>query len=485
MSISAAFSNALTGLGATARAAELVSSNVANALTEGYGARSLELTTRLNGGVGSGVHVAGVRRDVDEILIADRRLADAALGNQTTRQQFLQNLEKTIGIPGSSGSLSGRLAQFEASLIEASARPDSTARLSAVLEAAKNVSSHLNTLSDHVQTARLDADQAIEKQVMSLNAGLSNVRELNVKIQEANARGMDASALKDLRQMTIDELSPIVPLKQVPRENDMVALITTGGSILLDGKAANLEFSTVNLIVPEMTQASGALSGLSINGVDVATSGSKSLIAGGSLAGLFSVRDELAVTAQERIDGVARDLVERFQDPGLDATRPPGAPGLFTDAGAAFNSANEISLSSRLTVNATVDPELGGATWRLRDGLGAVAQGDVGNASLLNQLTDTLSAHRMPASGGFSGGARNASGLVSDLLSMVSSERLQSETQLSFASAHLQSLRQMEFSKGVDTDAEMQKLMQIEQAYAANARVISTADEMIQTLLAM
>lgn len=36
---------------------------------------------------------------------------------------------------------------------------------------------------------------------------------------------------------------------------------------------------------------------------------------------------------------------------------------------------------------------------------------------------------------------------------------------------------------GVDTDTEMQRLLQYEQAYAANARVIQAIDEMMNTIL--
>ena len=43
MSISSALSNALSGLNAVSRAADVVSSNVANAMTEGYGKREIEL----------------------------------------------------------------------------------------------------------------------------------------------------------------------------------------------------------------------------------------------------------------------------------------------------------------------------------------------------------------------------------------------------------------------------------------------------------
>lgn len=483
MSISGAFSNALSGLTATSRAAELVSSNVANAMTEGYGTRSLALSTQTPGS--GGVRIGGVLRQVDEALIGDRRLADAATGYHGAQNTFLQGVEQAIGTPDQPASLSGRLAQFEATLIEAAARPDSQTRQSAVLNAAQGLITHLKATSDHIQSARLDADQAIAGMVATLNAGLEDVRALNVKIQAAQARGADPSGLMDLRQQKIDALSPIVPLKQLPRDNGAVVLVTTGGAMLLDGKPATLGFSTVNMIVPEMTRAGGALSGLTLNGQPLETGGDRSPLAGGALSGQFAVRDELAVVAQERLDGFARDLVERFQDPTLDATRAPGDPGLFTDAGAAFAPADEVALSSRLMLNAAVDPAQGGSLWRLRDGLGAAAQGNVGDASLLNGLIDRLGAIRTPVSGGFTSTAHSAAGLASELLSSTSSERLQTEARLGFASSQQQTLRQMELAQGVDTDAQLQKLMQIEQAYAANARVMSTADEMIQTLLAI
>ena len=69
------------------------------------------------------------------------------------------------------------------------------------------------------------------------------------------------------------------------------------------------------------------------------------------------------------------------------------------------------------------------------------------------------------------------------LLSSVGVSRQQSETALTGASTQQSTLKQMQLADGVDTDAEMQKLMMIEQAYAANARVISAADELMQLLL--
>ncbi len=483
MSISGSLYNALSGLTAASRAAELVSSNVANAMTEGYGSRSLELSSRTIGLSGYGVHVDGVVRSVDEGLIEDRRLAQAGVGYGDTKSAFFADLEQVLGTPDQPGSLSGRLARFEGALIEASANPDSEARLGNVLSAAQGVAGHLKTSSDAIQTARMDADSAIATQVEMLNTGLKAIESINTSIQESLARGKDPSALMDLRQQNIDKLSSIIPLRQVPRENGKVALFTPGGAIVLDGRAATFGFTRTNFIVPEMSVSTGALSGLTINGNAVPTAGGRSPIAGGSLAALFEIRDESAVSAQAQLDAVARDLVERFQDPALDATRAPGAAGLFTDNGAAFAPADEIALSSRLAVNAVVDPAQGGATWRLRDGLGAAVPGDVGNGALLADMTSALSNNRVPASGGFSGAARSASGLAAEYLSLVGAGRRDSEAELGFAAAKHETLKLMELETGVDTDAEMQKLLLIEQAYAANAKVMSTADEMLQLLM--
>lgn len=485
MTINGALHNALSGINANARAAHLVSSNVANAMTEGYGARSLELSSRTLGGAPSGVVVEGVHRHIDERLLSDRRLSDAAMGHGNTRLGFLAGLEKALGTPDQPGSLSGRIAQFEAALTEAAARPDSEATLNATLNAARNIVTHLRATSDHIQATRMTADDAIAQEVTQLNKGLQNIQDLNVKIRVATARGMDPSGLMDQRQLAIDAMSGVIPLKQVPRDGNQVALISSGGAILLDGKAAELGFTPVSTIVPEMTQAGGAFSGLTINGHPINTAADRNAISGGSLAAHFQIRDDLAVTAQEQLDAFARNLVERFQNPALDTTRAPGAAGLFTDAGAAFDPSNEIALTTRLSLNPAVDTAQGGDVWRLRDGLGATVPGNVGNAALLGDMIDALDTPNVATSGGFSSAARSADGLATDLLNKITVARNQSEARLSFNTAQNDSLRQMELAQGVDTDAEMQKLLLIEKAFAANAKVITAADEMMQLLINM
>lgn len=484
MSISSSLSNALSGLTAAARAADVVSSNTANAMTAGYARRELSISSRALGGQGAGAWVDGVTRVVNQVVLADQRIAAADVGNAGLRTDFLARIESLLGESGKPGSLSSNLSSFETALIEAASRSDSEGRLASVLKTAQTIATQLNRLSASVQQSRMDADQGIAAQVKSLNDSLSQIDRLNTEILAERASGRDATALMDQRQTLVDRVAEIVPVRELARDHDQISLYTTGGAILLEGTPAVIGFGAVGVITPDMTLASGALSGLTINGMAVPPVDS-GVLGGGTLGASFALRDELAPLAQSQIDAFARDLVSRFQDPALDPTLAAGDPGLFTDAAGALDISLEVGLAGRISVNALVDPARGGALWRLRDGLGAAAPGAVGNATLLGAMADVLGEARIPASGAFIGASRTVSGLAADILSQFSSARQTAEDQQSYATARNEALTALHLADGVDTDYEMQMLLQIEQAYAANARVIKTVDEMVQQILAI
>jgi flagellar hook-associated protein 1 FlgK len=330
----------------------------------------------------------------------------------------------------------------------------------------------------------MDAEDEIAIQVEQLNASLKQVADLNSQIVSANAGKRDVSALHDLRQQAIDRVAGMVPLRVVERDNGQVAVFTMTGAQLVDGRAATVGFEPKRLITPEMSLAGGTLNGLVLDGRPVAMSGASSPFAGGTLGALFEQRDGLAVAAQEQIDAVARDLVERFADPRVDGTLGATDPGLFTDQGVALDPANEVGLAGRISVNALVDADRGGDLWKLRDGIGAAAEGNVGDGKRLQALADALAAQRTPASGGLPAN-RSASGLAAFVLSEAGVSRQSSETALAGAAGQQTALKQMQLADGVDTDAEMQRLMLVEQAYAANARVIGAVDEMMKLLLGL
>jgi flagellar hook-associated protein 1 FlgK len=477
MSLSVSLHTALSGLAAATRAADVVSSNIANALTPGYGARSLVLSARGGDGFG-GVQVAGVQRDVDPALLGDRRRAGAALGDAQAQADFLTRLGEILGAPDDPGALSARITAFEAALTYAAGDPSAPQRLEGAVDAAERLASGLRAASADVQAQRAGADAAIGDMVDRLNAGLARVQDLNAAVAAATARGEDIAGLLDRRQREIDALSEIVPLREVARRGGAVALYTAGGAAMLDGTPATIGFDRSPVITPGMTMAGGALSGLTFNGRAAAPSA----IAGGRMEGMFAVRDDLAVSAQTGLDALARDLVERLE--GIpDPTRAPGTPALFTDAGAAFTPADESGLAARITVNDSVRPDAGGAAWRLRDGVGAVGPGTAGGSGLLEAMRTTLAEARAPASGGFGPAPRGLAALAADLAGQAAGRLQDAETRQSHAAARHAQLTAAEARRGVDTDAEMQSLLVIEQLYGANARMIRAIDEMMDTLV--
>jgi len=476
MSIAASLTNALSGLNAASRSAQTVSSNLANALVPGYAPREMQLSAAA---ITGGVRIEGESRAVDRALLADRRLADAAAGEAGARSAALERLAELIGASDDPASIAGRVAAFEAQLVSATARPDSTVRLEAAVTAARGLTAALRDASAGVQQVRQDADAAIARDVEALNDGLARVAQLNREIAALSSRPGAANALMDQRQEAIDAISQIVPLRALPRDRDMLALVTTGGQMLLDGRAWQVEFDAAGAVG---AGSGAALSGLSVNGRPV-TTGADGRMGGGSLAAAFAVRDDLGPQAQARLDGVARDLIARFEATEADPTRTAGAAGLFTDAGAALDTAQETGLAGRIAVNGLADPSAGGGAWRLRDGLGAAAPGPAGDAAGLDRLIDALNAPRIPASGGLGPEARDMSGLAVGLAAFASADLAAADVERGFARARLEELTARELAQGVDSDQELQKLMLIERAYAANARVVETADQMIRRLM--
>ncbi|MCE8544518.1 flagellar hook-associated protein FlgK [Ruegeria pomeroyi] len=481
MTISAALHSALSGLTAASRATGVTTDNIANALTPGYARRSLEVTGNTNGG--TGVRIVGVTRHADPVLVANRRGADAARGYADTVSDFQNRLLQLVGGTDDPRSVPNLIAEFESSLIAAASNPSAQTRLDAAATAASDLTAALNFASDGLRDARNDADRSIGQQVDRLNTVLQNIETLNGRIQSVKLSGGDTASLLDQRQEMIDEVNTMVPVNVVTRDHGSVALFTDGGAILLDGPAAQLSFSPTTQTMPHMTLDNGMLSGLELNGTHLRISGPTSAIRGGTLAAAFDIRDELSVEAQKDLDLVARDLVERFEAPALDPTAAPTDPGLFTDNGARFAATAQTGLAGRLELNTIVDPKQGGLSWRLRDGLGAVAPGAPGNATQINAFLKALTVARTPLDTRFGTGAITASGVGTALLSRVTQNDSLAAERLAFASASQTEMQKLEMEQGVDTDSELQTLMQLEQAFAANARVIETVGEMMDTLL--
>lgn len=504
MSITSSLNNALTGLVAASRAADVVSSNVANAMTDGYGVRSLDLATMTNGRDGSGVRVAAVVRDSDPVLIGQRRGADAAQARAGAEAAFRRRIEDVVGVPDDPASLSARLSAFEASLVEAANGPQDEIRLRAAVASAESLAEAFRDASAKVQSERERADAAIGSAVATINQSLAGIVEINTQIAATKDSSGELAALLDAQAQLVDRIAPLISVETRRDSNGALQVFSTGGEILVDRRAAVLEFQSTPIIEPTMIYGTSAhLSGISIRGREIPFDVSRPQLGGGQLEALFAVRDRWGTEAQERLDGMARNLVERFEQSTFDGTRTPSPPavptdaGLFTDAGApiaaaiALDPLAEQGLASRLSVNDQVRPSAtGGDVRRLRDGLyfdytSPLPHPASGDPTYLSAQIDLLSAPRSVQSGGFSPSPRSMAGLMTDHVSSIAQARQFADQTEVNRTAVQSALREEELSRGVDTDAEMQNLLRIETIYAANARVVQAADAMLDELMRM
>ncbi len=486
MSLSTSMSNALTGLNAASLQTEVISNNVSNALTPGYATQSVELSANVTNGVGQGVSVTAVTSASDPVTTANRRQSDADLGYASTMGAAQTQLTLAIGTPDTAGSLPMAATDFEAALIGAANDPASSAALSNLEAAAGAYADAINSAAKDVRTVREQADSDIDKMVDEINASLQAIEELNKEIQAVEIGGGNSAALVNERDQHIDVVAVAFPIQTYPRENGAVAIYTTSGGVLLDGTARELGFEPTPIITPDMTLASGGVNGLTINGepVTIGDGTGTGLYDGGALSAAFEVRDVTAPAVNDSLDAMAADLILRFEDPAVDPTLAVGDPGLFTDNGAAYDPLNTVGLASSISLNAAVDPSAGGEVYRLRDGINATAPGNISSSTTLDNMLTAATTSVAPPPGSGVAGPVTVTGFAIEVSGNMATAQFQADSNVSYAAAFNDGLRQSESASiGVSTDAELQKLILVEQAYAANARVISVIDDLIRQLL--
>ncbi len=283
-----------------------------------------------------------------------------------------------------------------------------------------------------------------------------------------------------------DGIPGIIPLRAVRRDGDQIALYTANGGALLDGRVWELAFTQgPNVITPDMTLGAplgGLMQDQGAAGGPVAiTAGTGAgLMDGGSLGALFATRDRVVPEFDAEMDRYAGELIARFRDLMPAAALDAAGDGLLVDA----TPGPLIGLAGRIAVNASVDPTQGGAPWRLRDGLGAASPGDEGFGAYLQSLADAMSTARAPAGWVSQNAANDAATMASEIASFFAGRSARSDEAQAYLTSRQIVLADSEANAiGVDTDNELQALILVEQAYAANARVMSVIDGLLKLLL--
>lgn len=481
MSISNALSNALSGLNASSRRAEVASNNIANATTEGYARQTVDTNNRVTGGRSDGVSVGPVERASDPRLSASRREADAQASADARIATGARTIADAIGAPDDPGSLFNRIAAMESSFRGVAENPESTALQERAAAAAGDVATQFNTIAETINTARTNADGDIARSVERVNSALQEFKKFNDEIGAATAGGRSTAGYEQGRDAALDTIAEYLPIRTISRGTGQLAVLTETGVTLVDGTARELSFDPTPVVTQTMDRRNGvgSLSGLTVDGVDISPGSSPQSVTSGAIAGLFEVRDGLGLDAIAELDTLAGDMGARFQQAGLAGA---DGRGLFTDAGAAVGASPAPGLAARLTLNEQVDPAAGGEAWRLRDGLDAVSPGPAANSTFAQSLVDAMT--QTQTAGSTLSTPRSAAGLAADFGSLFERRGQTFEDAAAHSAGRSAVLLDAETSIiGVDVDQELQELILIEQAYAANARVMQVADRLVQRLL--
>lgn len=478
MSLSSALSIAVSGLTASQTRAQTVAGNIANANTPGYVRRTTILSEVVIGGVGQGVEVVSTERATSPRLTEERMRLEAEYNFASERAGATEALSSLIGEPGAEDGLFGAYARFESALQNAASAPESEILLNQVVESARSITEMFQFLSEEAQKLRAESDQEIAHSVTEVNDVLQRLEEIN----KLGGASLTPDVL-DEQQRLIDTINKNIPVN-VSRSGGSLYLTTESGVTLLSAEAATIDFRRAGNMTAESSLGNG-LSGLTVDGVDLTPGGGGAqALKGGKISALFETRDERIPAFTEDLDALAVDLVSRFADDSSDPTKPAGAEGLFTTGLATPPSDGDSGIAERISINSLVDPEAGGNLTLLRDGLGATTPGPTGNGEQLERLLDTFTGLR-PAPGSLSAsGSHSAADLASVLSSDINYQRQLRADDLVYTGTRFDSASNAELAEtAVDTDQELQELLLIEQAYAANAKVIETVSQLIDQLI--
>jgi flagellar hook-associated protein 1 len=334
MSLSSALSTAMAGLRANQAALSIVSSNVANAQTPGYVAQSAN-QIELAGGAGNGasVRVNGVNRQLDQYIQAQLRTETSGGAYADQIANILSQLQNVYGTPGEAGTLETAFSNFTSAVQALSASSGSSSAQSSLLSAAQSLAQQLNATTQGIQTLRSNIEQDIGVSVGQANVAISQIAQLNSRLQGWNATDPAAATLMDQRDNAINQLAQLMDIRVVTDGTNQATVLTNSGIQLVGGsQASQLDFNSQGTLnANAQWNGNPALSGVGTITVKLPNGGNfdmiaNNAIASGQLAADLKLRDKTLVTAQAQVDQLAAALASSLSDvtkPGVTVTGPP------------------------------------------------------------------------------------------------------------------------------------------------------------------
>ncbi|MFB6462593.1 flagellar hook-associated protein FlgK [Bradyrhizobium tunisiense] len=488
MSLTAALNSARSSLMASSIQSSTISRNIAGASATGY-SRKIAVLDNLPG---AGVYVAAIQRAASGGLFTNVLTATSASAKQGVIYEGLQKISAaTIDDPELEQSPTAQLNKLKQALQQFANSTDNATLAQAAVTSAKDMATTLNQATKTVQSVREGADADMATSVANINQLLAQFDEVNTAIVKGTISGDDVTDYLDQRDGIVSRLSEEVGVSMSLRANGDAALYTDSGVVLFDKAARTVSFAATNVYTPGTTG-----NAVYIDGVPVTGANSVMPLKTGKIAGLAELRDNATVTYQSQLDEIARGLIDAFKESDQSAVPTlADRPGLFTYPGAPAMPASatiSVGLAGTIAVAASVDPAAGGNPNLLRDGaISGVPSynynttGNAGFSTRLQQLINNMEAPQpfAPAAQGKPSGS--VIEFASSSASWIESQRKTADANVQYQNTLLdRSTAALSNVSGVNMDDEMSLMLQVERTYSASSKIISTVDEMLQSLLA-
>ncbi len=497
MSLDNGLAIANSGLAAISQQFALISQNIANASTPSYAAESSALTSKSAAGVGSGVASAPATLNINNAVQTALMNSTGTASYQGTIANAMTGLDQVMGTPGQGNDLSSLTASLQSSFTALLNDPSNAAQQNAVISAAQGLTGQINTIANTIGSARQTAQDQIVNSITTLNTSLAQIGSLNKQIIALHQQGLSSADLQNQRAGLVQTVAQLTGAKSISISNGAISLYTAQG---LQLPTTGPAFQTSPAAIGASDSYPGTIPAITMNGQDVTTG-----IGGGSIGAAITLRDQILPAQQASLDSFSQTLASRFASQGLT---------LFSDpTGAVPPTSSMIGFANAITVNQAVvsNPAL------VRDGTNTITGsstgatsftpnppgGPAGFSTLINRIVNfsfgnqvQIGVPQSPAPTTSLGPAGNTTlrysgnAAIGDLAtSVVANEAATSASSQSASTqaGQTQSALQAQATQtsGVSIDQQMGTLVSLQNAYAANAKVVGIAQQMMQTMEAM
>ena len=439
-------------------ALDIASTNVANGGTDGYVRRRVVGET-VGGGavpavwsrtteVAAGVRASAVDRMVDQYLDARGRTEHAKQSYIDLQSEALARVETGLAEPGDNG-VAGALTAFRSTLHDLVNSPGSDAARSQVLASANTLADAIRLQSRNLTDEAGDQRSALLATVQEVNDTATQLAATNKSISAASLTAGDTASLLDERDRLAMKLSQLSGGTATIRSDGGMD-VALNGVALVTGSAANQLQITAGVNgdgTADGNPTAYAVSGAAVTGT-----------LGGEVGGISDLIDHKLPDYLAGLNGIAKQLADDVNAQHALGFDSAGAPG-----GATFFDYTGPDVAASLTV-AITDPKKIAASGKPADPATGMVL-DTGNADrLIDAITVDDDYQR----------------LVNGFGTVVASTKRLAANQQALTSQVDSSREQL---AGVSLDEETVNMLSAQRAYEAAARVMTTVDSVLDTLI--